>query len=403
MRECNIASDSKFNICYNPEKSFGNYLYDDFTNESYLDFFGMYASSVLGHNHKAFSEKSYINGLINCSKIKVTNCEFKTKYSVLFDNNFTKFCNHNNYFTNFHYCCTGSLAVEAAIKTCLHYKNYDDLKVLSLKNSFHGANSFGVFVTDRKYPAAKKLSGLPSGYLLQSEANIKRIETLLDENNITCVLIEPIRCSAGDIYADKLFFKKLRELCTKNDVPLVFDEIQTGFCATGKVWYFEHLDIIPDIVIFGKKCQVSGMMTNKRLSRIFDKDNRTRLDVTFNGDVVDMHRCSQIIKVIKDKNLINNVRIQGAKIKSFLSELSNKTVVNVRGLGHIIAFDCTSTENRDNLITNLRKNNLLVNSTGIKSVRLRPSLTLTDGEVKDFFKKFSHALYQYKMENNLCH
>ena len=74
------------------------------------------------------------------------------------------------------------------------------------------------------------------------------------------MIVEPVQCSAGDIHFDKQFFKEIRQACDEYDVPLVFDEIQVGFGGTGKLWYYEHLDIEPDVVIFGKKTQLSGIM-----------------------------------------------------------------------------------------------------------------------------------------------
>ena len=304
----NIARDSKFKIKFNPAKSYGSYLFDDITKRHYLDFFGMYSSNPLGYNHAIFDLKEYTQKIYDYSKVKITNCEFLTEESEKFDKEFVEFCNFKHMFTNFHYCCTGSLAIEAAIKSALHYKSYRRLKVLTLNNSFHGANSFGIFVTDRLYPAAKKLTGYPENYSVKCNPDIEEIKQKLNRNDITCILIEPIRCSAGDIHLDREFFNDLRSLCDKFDVPLIFDEVQTGFCATGKIWYFEHLDIVPDIVVFGKKSQVSGIMIKKKFNKIFDSNNRTRLDVTFNSDVLDMIRCTHIIQAIKSGNLMNNTK-----------------------------------------------------------------------------------------------
>ena len=80
-------------------------------------------------------------------------------------------------------------------------------------------------------------------------------------------------------HLDYEFMRGIRELCTELGVPLIFDEIQTGFCATGKTWFFEHIDIVPDIVIFGKKAQVCGIMVTEEFSSIF-KSKYKMLDTT---------------------------------------------------------------------------------------------------------------------------
>ena len=82
--------------------------------------------------------------------------------------------------------------------------------------------------------------------------------------------MEPIQCTFGDYYFPKAFFTGVRELATKHDIPLIFDEIQVGFGGTGKLWYFEHLPIVPDILVFGKKTQLSGIAVQEKFSKIFE-------------------------------------------------------------------------------------------------------------------------------------
>jgi L-lysine 6-transaminase len=379
----NIANNSKYNILFSAKKSKGSYLYDQKTNKYFLDFFGMYSSLALCYNHDIFKTEKYVDDIVNNSQVKVTNCEFKTVASVSFDKKFTNFCNVNNLFTKFHYCATGSLAVEAAVKAALHYKDYNDLCVITLDNCFHGANSLGIFLTDKFFPANKKLNGYPDNYSIKSEASIDSLSKIFTDNNPTCLLIEPIRCSAGDIHLKKSFFKKIRKLCNEHNVPLIFDEIQTGFCTTGKKWYFEHLEVVPDIVIFGKKTQVSGMMCQEKFSKIFDAKNSTRLDVTFNGDVLDMIRAKYIIEAIESGGLINNAKTQGKKILNILKKYP-ETIINPRGIGLIIAFDCKSTLKRDIIIKEMYENNLLANGTAKKTIRLRPNLAINDKDVEVF-------------------
>ena len=89
---------------------------------------------------------------------------------------------------------------------------------------------------------------------------------------------------------------------------MIFDEIQIGFGATGNLWYFQHLEILPDVVIFGKKTQLSGIMTTEKMSDIFKKKNSIRLEVTWDGDVSDMIRCKYIMKAYMKYDILSNVR-----------------------------------------------------------------------------------------------
>jgi len=380
MAKRNIARSSKFNINIDFKKSQDSYLYDTNTNRKYLDFFGMYASLPLGYNHKIFSSKEFVEDYINASSFKVNNCEFTTNITLEFDKLFEEYAGGSE-FKHFHYTCTGALAVEAAIKTCIEYANKRRSKILppnivSFNNSFHGINSYGGFVTSRFPGADARLLGFPEIFSTKINCNLEEVEEKFKKDNVTCLLVEPIQCSAGDIYQDKDFFKSLRYLCDKYSVPLVFDEIQIGFGGTGKLWFYENVEIVPDIVIFGKKTQLSGIMTKDHLGQIFSPEKSIRLEVTWDADVSDMIRCKYIIDAYKKYNILDNVNNQSKIFKDNLSKIDG--IKNFRNLGLILGFDLTNGNERDRLVKKLYDNGLICNSTGEKSIRLRPNLNLSE-------------------------
>tara|TARA_R110002124_G_scaffold116400_9_gene272880 strand:+ start:21703 stop:22890 length:1188 start_codon:yes stop_codon:yes gene_type:complete len=376
MRTSNIAKGSTFNIKIDLEKSKGSYIFDKNSNRYFLDFFGMYASLPLGYNSPALTSEEFKKEIIRCSHTKVTNCEFISSETEEFDIEFSDYCGKGIY-SNFHYCSTGALAVEAAIKTSLHYKKYHTPNILSFKNSFHGVNSYGGFVTDRFFSSNKRLKGLPEMFSTKCGYDLEEVKYHLSnkEKPVTCVLVEPIQCTAGDIHHSHEFFHTLRMLCNEHDVPLIFDEIQIGFGATGTLWFFEHLDIIPDIVIFGKKTQVSGFMAIDKFSEIFNYENVPRLEVTWNSNTLDMIRSKYIVRAYKELKVLNNVRERGYQISENLSK--SKDIYDLRSRGLIIGFDLKDTGSRDRLITSLYNKGMICNSTGHRSIRLRPNLCIT--------------------------
>jgi len=389
----NIARGSIFKIKVDFEKSNGSYVYDKNSKKPYLDFFGMYASLPLGYNHPYLKSKEFNQEILRCAHTKVTNCEFISDETQEFDKEFSEFCNKGN-FSNFHYCSTGALAVEAAIKTCLHYKNYHTPNILSFKNSFHGVNSYGGFITDRFYSSEPRLKGFPQIFSTKCNYDLDEVEAFLadEDKPVTCVMVEPIQCTAGDIHHDSDFFNKIRSLCDKYDVPLVFDEIQIGFGTTGKLWYFEHLSITPDIVLFGKKTQVSGLMVIKKLAGIFDKENVNRLEVTWNSDTIDMIRSKFIIRAFKKENVLKNTTERGNQIKRILSEVKEIRALRAKGL--IIGFDLKDTSSRDNFMKTLYSKGMICNSTGKRSIRLRPNLCLTKNEAELGCRLIKEALLE---------
>ena len=298
---------SIFGLRIDFEKSLGSYLYDKNSEQSYLDFFGQYATLALGYNHKIFKESSYLNEIKKISHQKITNCEILSDESKDFDELFRQYTSRD-LFTNYHYCCTGALGIEAAVKTAIFHKNFSTKNVLTFKGSFHGINGYGGLLTDRFFPADQRLNGFPVSNLPPSESpNIifKDGEPIINEEQVNDVLafvdnkakngdicgilVEPIQATYGDRYYPHSFFQGLRSIADDYDIPLIFDEIQIGFGATGKIWYFENLNVVPDILIFGKKTQLSGIMVREKFSKIFDE--AIRLEVTWDADIIDMVRC----------------------------------------------------------------------------------------------------------------
>lgn len=364
---------SFWNIRVDFEKSHGSYLFDKNTNREYLDFFGMYSSLPIGYNHSIF-DRNFHEQMKSISTVKVTNCEFHTDVYDEFCEDFYNFAGLGRY-NKFHFTCTGSLAVECSIKLAMDNTPPEKTRVVAINNSFHGIHSYGNFTTSKFYPVNERLNGFP-------DLNWPKINTIdelikeLERGDICAILVEPIQATFGDNYLDKSFLKEIASKAKEYNVPLIFDEVQTGFGTTGKPWYFQHLEIEPDIVIFGKKSQVSGIMTTSDFS--FEKGSR--LCVTFDGDIVDMLRSTYIMKAYKQFNLLENADIQGKVLTKELHSIPQLS--NVRGIGLLVAFDMDSRESRDNFVDNIKNDGMICNPTGDKSVRLRPNLSVTDSDIK---------------------
>jgi len=277
---------------------------------------------------------------------------------------------------NIHFTCTGALAIESALKAAFDYKNDSSSKVISIKDSFHGVNGWG-------------LSTSLTGFTGQRLDNFPRLEwpnlTLdstidyLIENtceDICAVIIEPIQCTNGDIHLDRVKLKQLYQLCQNRDICFILDEIQTGFGTTGKVWYYEYLGFEPDILVFGKKSQVCGIVLQEKYSPILELETM-KLQVTFDGDLIDILRCKYILSYLLSNNILSNV-IKGSQI--FKNHLSHK-FTNYRTEGYLIAFDLETEQQRNEFVSTCYQQKLLVNKAGSKSIRLRPNLAITDAEI----------------------
>jgi L-lysine 6-transaminase len=366
------------------EKSKNSYIYDKNTEKLYLDFFGQYSSLAIGYNNDIF-DKSFENEVSNIIKNKISNSATYSDEEIEFKLKFKNFCS-KNIFNEVYFCCTGSLAVESAVKAAFDYKQFENPEIITFSGSFHGVNSFSCSLTDRFEPVNQRLDGYPKkyGHLINYNPNINNINDCIEkikhiieeQKNIAGILIEPIQCTYGDRYYPYNFFKKIREICTHYDVPMIFDEIQTGFGVTGKLWYFEHIDIIPDIVIFGKKAQLSGFMIQDKFSKIFE--NHTKLEVTWNSTIIDMIRSKYIINYFIKNKLLENVNRISNLFYNGLNNLEN--ICNLRITGFLIAFDLESKNKRDLFNKLLNENGIICNPTRDITIRFRPPLNLSESD-----------------------
>src|SRR5690606_29370858 len=218
----------------------------------------------------------------------------------------------------------------------------------------------------------------------QEKLAIEQINNALsqNQNEIACIIIETIQAEGGDNYFRNEFFKELRRICDENEILFILDEVQTGIALTGKMWGFQNYDIIPDIISFGKKTQVCGILANKeKLDQVPHNvfQESSRINSTFGGNYIDMCRFKLILEVIEQENLLENVNVQGAFLKSELEKLASDfaNVTNVRGMGLFLAFDLPSDEERNAVIKKAMDHKLILLSCGERTIRFRPHLNVT--------------------------
>lgn len=365
---------SVFDITIDFEKSYGSYIFDKKSKKYYLDLFCMFSSLPLGYNHPVFDE-GFDNKIKYISHLRMCNNLFHSDELENFENKFKAICLHEN----LHFCSTGALAVEAALKCAFEYVKNPNSIVVGLKNSFHGINSWG-FITDNNLPSViDRVKNYPKNNWKNLELDDLAAYILDNVAHISSVIIEPIQATAGDIYLDTIKLKEIEEVCKQNDICFIVDEIQTGFGSTGEMWYSKKIGLDPDIIVFGKKAQICGVMVNDKYSEAIDSEYR-KLEVTFDGDLIDAIRSEYILNAIENYELLKNVKKNSNLLKSELSGVFD----NYRSSGHLIAFDFKDKKERDTFVLNAYSNQLLINPTGERSVRIRPNLAFTEKEMDEF-------------------
>ncbi len=147
------------------------------------------------------------------------------------------------------------------------------------------------------------------------------------------------------------------------------------------MWCFEHFGFVPDIVSFGKKLQVCGIMVSDKVNEVDSVFKiSSRLNSTWGANIVDMVRAQKILEIIHEENLIENAAKMGDYLLNKLHELQEVSKVklsNIRGRGLFAAVELESPEIRDDVFNKCFEKGLAVLKSGEKSLRFRPSLTIT--------------------------
>jgi L-lysine 6-transaminase len=220
----------------------------------------------------------------------------------------------------------------------------------------------------------------------QAEKEIRDV-LALKAVDIAAIIIEPIQGEGGDNHFRAEFLQLLRRICDENDVLLIFDEVQAGMGITGRNWCCEHFDVRPDLLVFGKKAQVCGVMAGPRLDEVKDNCFRlpSRISSTFGGNFTDYVRSTHYLRIIEQEKLVAHAAAQGQTFLDGLHDLARRhpMVTAPRGRGLMLAFDLPDTARRDAFWKGCYELGLLVVRSGERSIRLRPVLDVPDDVVEE--------------------
>jgi len=216
-------------------------------------------------------------------------------------------------------------------------------------------------------------------------------------DDIAALIIETIQGEGGDGHFRKEFIQELRKIADANEFLLIFDEVQSGFGTTGTWWCFEQFNVMPDILVFGKKTQICGICVS---SRIDDVENvfkvSSRINSTWGGSLVDMVRCTRYIEIILEDNLLDNAKKVGKTMLERLVHLEKTfpgKVTNARGRGLFLAVDLPDKDTRNKVLAAMREQNTLGLASGVRAIRFRPSLVLTEAQAIEAVEHIEKALH----------
>ncbi|MFH1417154.1 MAG: L-lysine 6-transaminase [Planctomycetota bacterium] len=415
-------------VC-DPARSCGSRFFDAASGRTLLDMYGFFASMPIGFNHPHFDRPEVREDLLNAALTKVANTEIATSQCARFVKTLNRVIGVPELDRLF-LIDGGTLAVENAIKAAMDWKvrrniaagrGEDGTEVLHFRQAFHGRSGYTLSLTNTDpnkilyfakfdWPRVGSPAidfSLPEPQRSEKAASDERAAAAeimaaikARPHRICSILIEPIQCEGGDRHFRKEWFRALRRICDENEILLVFDEVQTGVCVTGRNWCWQHYDVMPDLLAFGKKAQVCGVMAGRRLDEVPDNVFRKpgRIASTWGGNLTDMVRSTNYLTIIEQEKLVENAQAVGDRFLEHLHRFSAEQplVSAPRGCGLLLAFDLPNTETRDAFWRASYEEGLLLNRCGGQSIRLRPVLDVKQDAMDETMQLLEKAIQKIK-------
>lgn len=404
-----------YDLVLDLDRSSGSYLVDARDGAHYLDMFTFFASSALGMNHPALvADEAFRAELTQAALNKPSNSDIYTVPMARFVDTFARVLG-DPALPHLFFVDGGTLAVENALKVAFDWKSrYNEArgvdpelgtKVLHLRGAFHGRSGYCLSLTNTdpnkvaRFPkfawpridAPAIRSGMSDASIAAMEAeSVRQAREAFEANphDIACFIAEPIQGEGGDRHFRPQFFAAMRELCDEFDALLIVDEVQTGCGITGTAWAYQQLDIEPDVVAFGKKTQVCGIMAGRRVDEVSDNvfAVSSRINSTWGGNLADMVRSRRILEVIESDGLFAHAAEMGAHLRARLEQLGDEladVVRDVRGRGLMCAFSLDGPQRRDAVLGALWRRGVIALGSGPDSIRFRPALTVSRAEIDE--------------------
>ncbi len=354
----------------------GVYLYDA-NGKKYLDALCGLAVTSLGHSHPLIAET-----ISNQSKqlIHTSNAFFIDSQEKLAK----RLCQLTG-MQNAFFCNSGAEAVEAAIKIARKYGHdlgFEKPKIIVMSNSFHGRTMGAMSVTSNT-TSHNAFGPILDGLIRVKFDDIEEIKKAINDNDdIAAVLLEPIQGEGGIISCSESYIKELSRLCFTNKILLMIDEVQSGFCRTGKWFSYQNFDINPEVVLvakaLGNGVPIGACLTRGNAANVLQAGMHGS---TFGGNFLSTSVGLCILDIMRDQHICAHVK----KISDFMrvemhSQLKNlKSVSDIRIYGMMIGIELK--HNCTDLVIKALEKGLVINVTKEKIIRLLPPLICDEDQV----------------------
>jgi predicted acetylornithine/succinylornithine family transaminase len=368
----------------------------DADGKEYLDMVGGIAVNALGHAHPeivaALCEQAA--KLIHCSNLYWIEPQVKLA-SLLTE---------NSCFDKVFFCNSGAEANEGAIKTARKYAKVagkkNCYKVISAVNSFHG-RTFATMAATGQEKIRHNFEPVNPGYKYAAYNDLAAAAALVNEN--TCaILIEPLQGEGGVIRAENEYLRGLRRLCDENDMLLIFDEVQCGMGRTGRLFAYEHSDVMPDIATVAKALgggtAIGAFLVNERADVLRPGEHGS----TFGGNALAAAAGLAALRCLLKEGFLAAAAAKGDYIVSRLRKMALRLpcIKEIRGLGMLIGVEIDQDGNT--LVDACRDKGLLINCTAKNVIRLMPALNISFDEIDKGLAVLEQAMEETLVKTLIC-
>src|ERR1043165_4044835 len=399
-----------FKVVVDLDKSRGPYLHNAVSGKQLIDLYGFFGSMPIGFNHPYFDDPVVQRDLLRAAKVKIANSDVYSEGYAEFVGTFERVVGLPP-LERYLFIEGGALAIENCLKAAMDWKVRKNMaaghgergtEILHFRHAFHGRSGYTMSLTNtdpRKTDLFAKFDwprvscpsidfSLPESereadVIKREEQAEREILDFIEQRNIDicAIIIEPIQGEGGDNHFRGEWLRKLRTIADENDILLIFDEVQCGMGATGRNWCCEHFDVVPDLIAFGKKGKVCGVMAGSRIDEVKENAFRlpSRLNSTWGGNFTDMVRSTHYLRIIDQERLVENAGKVGAYFLDQLRDLQTEEplITAARGRGVFLAFDLPDSKTREEFWHGFFSLGILTLRSGEHSIRFRPALDIT--------------------------
>ena len=369
------AQTTPFAAGFEVEKAEGSYIYGKDGN-AYLDFVAGVSANTLGHSHpkvvNAIKEQAdrYLHVMVYgeyAQEKPVALCQLLAEA--------TPAPLEVTYLVN-----SGAEAIDGALKLAKRYTGREE--IISMKNSYHGNTHGALSVSGNEVHKREFRPLLPMISFIEFN-NEEEFSKITEKT--ACVIAETIQGAAGFLTPSQNYFKNLKKRCEEVGALLILDEIQPGFGRTGKLFSFEHYDMVPDILVMGKGMgggvPVGAFMSSAEIMKSLQHSPKLGHITTFGGNPLIAAASYATLKEVLDSRLMNEVNEKEALFRELLV---HPKIKKVNGRGLMLAVELESPDYTLKVAKRCMEKGLIVFWQLYRNefMRISPPLTLTQNEIR---------------------